>query len=267
MAVIDDMNPLQDVSRGALENVGPRLVKEQFDKRGYATLDYLIDRAEQGAFHSNEKVNEAIETRLRMAKATNLFASGSTPETLTQRFDKTVSNGGFIVFDLALLRPGRLRALTKGLNRRLEAICNSERSSGRHRYPFVFFEEAHFYTSKDEILNLITRGRHLGLTLFFITNTPGDLPEVVFRQLDNLVCTGLGHGADLRTIAKSALSDDDTLQSLAVGLGQREAMIVGRSTGGFPIVVDVLALPDGYPTTGATRSFWDGPDSGLTLAA
>jgi hypothetical protein len=121
----------------------------------------------------------------------------------------------------------------------------------------VFFEEAHFYTSEDEILNLITRGRHLGLTLAFITNTPGQLPEVVFRQVDNLICTGLGHSADLRIIAKSALSDDDTLQSLAFGLGQREAMIVGRTTGGFPIVVDVMDLPDGFPATGLTRSFWD----------
>jgi hypothetical protein len=51
-----------------------------------------------------------------------------------------------------------MRALTKGLNRRLEAICTEERQSGQHRYPFVFFEEAHFYTSQDEILNLITRG-------------------------------------------------------------------------------------------------------------
>ena len=131
----------------------------------------------------------------------------------------------------------------------------------------MFFEEAHFYTSQDEILNLITRGRHLGLTLFFITNTPGELPEVVFRQLDNLICTGLRHGADLRTIAKSALSDDDTLQSLAVGLGQREAMIVGRATGNFPIVVDVLDLPEGHPSTGATRSFWDGPNARLAVAA
>ena len=133
--------------------------------------------------------------------------------------------------------------------------------------PIRLLEEAHFYTSQDEILNLITQGRHLGLTLFFITITPGELPEVVFRQLDNLICTGLGHGADLRTIARSALSDDDTLQSLAVGLGQRDAMIVRRLTGNFPIVVQILLLPEGYPTTCATRSFWDGPDGGLALAA
>ncbi len=259
MAVIDDMNPLQDVSRGALENVGPRLVREQFSRRGFATIEYLIDRAGQNGFHTNEKVNEAIETWLKMVKATHLFAAHAGTETLADRFARVVSSGGFLVFDLALLPPGRLRALTRGLNRRLDAICEAERAAGTNRYPFVFFEEAHFYTSPDEILNLITRGRHLGLTVFFITNTPGELSEVVFRQLDNLVCTGLGHSADLRTISRSALSDEETLQSLAVGLGQRDAMIVGRLTGGFPIVAQIGPLPAGYPSTGATRSFWDGP--------
>jgi hypothetical protein len=121
------------------------------------------------------------------------------------------------------------------------------------------FREAHFYTSPEEILNLITRGRHLGLTTFFITNTPAQLPEVVFRQIDNMVCTGLGHSGDLRTVAKSALSDEDTLQSLAVGLRMTEALIVGRLTAGFPLVVEINALPDGFPATGFTRSFWDQP--------
>lgn len=190
-------------------------------------------------------------------KNTGLFSEDPSSETLTQRFERVTRAGGFLVFDLAELAPGRLRALTKGLNRRLEAVCNDERKTGRGRYPFVFFEEAHFYISQDEILNLITRGRHLGLTLFFITNTPGELPEVVFRQIDNLICTGLAHSADLRTIARCALSDEETLQSLAVGLGQTEAMVVGRTTGGFPLVADVDALPEGFPPTGVTRSFWD----------
>lgn len=118
----------------------------------------------------------------------------------------------------------------------------------------MFLEEAHFYTSDEEILNLITRGRHFGLTTFFITNTPGQLPEVVFRQIDNLICTGLGHSGDLRTVSRSALSDEDTLQSLAVGLRQNEALVVGRLTEGFPLIVDVNALPDGFPATGVTRS-------------
>lgn len=94
----------------------------------------------------------------------------------------------------------------------------------------------------------------LGLTTFFITNTPGQLPEVVFRQIDNLICTGLGHSGDLRTVSRSALSDEDALQSLAVGLRQTEALLVGPLTEGFPLVVDINALSDGFPATGCE---WD----------
>jgi hypothetical protein len=164
-------------------------------------------------------------------------------------------------FDLAQLPPRRLKALTRGLYRRLESICNEERKNGAGRFPFVFLEEGHFYTSKEEILHLITRGLHLGLTTFFITNSPGELPEVVFRQVDNLICTGLSHRADLRTVGKSALADEDTLESLAMGLGMTEALIIGRLTGGFPLVVNVAPLPKAFPSTGATRSFWDQADS------
>jgi DNA helicase HerA-like ATPase len=160
------------------------------------------------------------------------------------------------VFDLAELPSGRLKALARGLNRRLDAICEEERRTGRSRFPFVFYEEAHFYASPTEILNLITRGRHLGLTTFFITNTPGDLPEVVFRQLDNLVVTGITHSSDLRTIAKSALTDEDTLTALASSLDQTEALVVGRLTNQSPAVFDVRALPATFAPTGVTRSFW-----------
>ncbi len=263
MAVIEDIGPLQETSRGAFENVGPRLMAEEMKRnKGFATIEYLEERAGQGRFHSSEMVNQAIETRLRMVRHTGLFADDPKSETLVDRFCRISEAGKFLVFDLAELPPRRLKALTRGLNRRLESICNEERANGTGRFPFVFLEEAHFYASPEEILNLITRGRHLGLTTFFITNTPGNLPEVVFRQVDNLICTGLGHSADLRTVAKSALSDEDTLQSLAIGLRKTEALVVGRLTAGFPLVVEISALPEGFPATGFTRSFWDRGHSG-----
>lgn len=255
MAVIEDMNPLTDVSRGALEHAGPRFIAEEIKHSGFATIDYLLDRAEAGRFHSNDMVNQAIETRLRMVRRSGLFDNDGAEETLTARFSRVTKSGGFIVFDLAEMGVGRLKALTRGLNRRLDAICEEERK-GDGRYPFVFFEEAHFYAAPAEILNLITRGRHLGLTTFFITNSPGELPEVIFRQLDNMIVTGLSHSADLKTIAKCSLSDEDTLKALAVSLGRTEALVVGKLTRNFPLVVEVDPLPANFPATGATRSFW-----------
>jgi hypothetical protein len=256
LAVIDDMGPMTQNSQGALEHEGARFVAEEMRKKGYATIGYLLDRAEQGRFHNHEMVNQAIAHRLRMVSRSGLFSDDPAAETLGDVFARVATTGGFVVFDLAEMSPGRLRALTSGLNRRLDQICVDERESGRARYPFVFYEEAHFYAAPQEIINLITRGRHLGLTTFFMTNSPGELPEVVFRQLDNLVVTGLSHTADLRTIGKSAVSDEDTLRSLAMSLPPKHALVVGKITNDFPFVVAIDPLPEGFPVTGITRSFW-----------
>ena len=42
-----------------------------------------------------------------------------------------------------------------------------------------------------------------------------------------------------------------------MGLGPKEALMIGNVTGGFPLLVDIGPLPDGFPSTGQTRSFWD----------
>lgn len=256
MALIDDLGPMTDVARGAFEHAGPKFIEQEVKRTGGATMKFLLDRATSGQFHSNDMVNIAIETRIRMVIREAVFDDDPKAESLTARFDRITKADGFMVFDLAELSPRRLRAITRGLLRRLEAICDRERRSGRGRYPFVFFEEAHFYAAPDEILNLITRGRHLGLTTFFITNTPRELPEVVFRQVDNMIVTGLTHSTDLKTIAKSSLSDEDTLESLATGLGATQALIVGRITNNFPLVCEIDPLPATFPATGVTRSFW-----------
>lgn len=258
MALIDQMNPFTEVSRGAFENSAARFMNAEVRATGYATIGYLRERAERGSFHNNEMVNNAIEQRMRMLERSGLFEDDPTAPTLGQRLDDAVNDGGFLVLDLAEQRSGQLQALVRGLLRRVEAICQEERESNRQRYPFLFFEEAHMYAAPTEILNLITRGRHLGLTVFFMTNSPSKLDEVVFRQIDNLFVTGLSHSADLRLISKSALADEESLQSLAVGLGATQALFIGRVTDKYPLVVQVDALPAGFPATGATRSFWDG---------
>ena len=257
MALVDEMNPLQDVSRGAFEHNGPRFVQQEIDASGFATIGHMLERAERSNFHNNEMVNRAIETRLRMLERSGLFESDPSAQSLADRFDDAVANGGFLVFDLAEQRMGSLKAITA-------ASCDGSRRSARTSGGRAgiatrsCFSRRRTYTPRlPGILNLITRGRHLGITTVYMTNSPSELPDVIFRQLDNLIVTGLSHSADLRLIAKSALSDEDTLESIAVGLGQSEALIVGRLTSKFPLVVEIDPLPAGFPTTGRTRSFWD----------
>lgn len=255
-AMIEDSNPFTETARGAFEHYAPRFMEQERRATGFPTVSYLHERAERGDFWNNDMVNNAIEARLAAVERTGIFEDDPTARTLAQMIDTAAADHGFVVIDLAELPINRMKSLVRAMLRQMERVCQTERDSCRGHYPIVMLEEAHLYTAPNELLNLVTRGRHLGITVFFMTNTPGNLPEVVIRQLDNLVVTGLSHASDRRLIAKSALSDDDTLQALAVGLGRTEALVVGRATRGYPLVVNIDPLPDTWPTTGATRSVW-----------
>jgi DNA helicase HerA-like ATPase len=144
------------------------------------------------------------------------------------------------------------------VNRTIETICETEGGDqGQGRYPFVFFEEAHFYVSKEAILNIITRGRHIGMGSVFVTNTPQDLPDSVFRQLDNLLLLALTHRDDIKNVSKNSFTDEDTIESFATRMPEFHALVMGNVTQRYPLVLRIDALPANVPATGRTRSTWD----------
>ena len=149
------------------------------------------------------------------------------------------------------------KALSNAIVQQLEYICNRESSeNGQGRYPFVFFEEAHFYIDESDILNLITRGRHIGIASVFITNTPEKLPDTVFRQLDNLYLQSLTHKDDIRRVSKNSFTDEETIESFATRMLPRHTLIVGDVTDRYPIIFKVNPLPSDIPPTGVTRTTW-----------
>lgn len=121
----------------------------------------------------------------------------------------------------------------------------------------MFYEEAHFYIKEDAILNIITRGRHIGLASVFVTNTPQSLPDTVFRQLDNLFLLGLTHRDDIKNVSKNSFTDEETIQSFATRMPERHALITGKVTDRYSLVVEVDPLPENVPASGETKSTWD----------
>jgi hypothetical protein len=91
----------------------------------------------------------------------------------------------------------------------------------------------------------------------FITNTPQNLPDTVFRQLDNLFLLSLTHRDDIRNVSKNSFTDEDTIQSFATRMPERHALIIGNVTNRYPLVVEVARLPEEIPPTGQTRSTWE----------
>ena len=118
--------------------------------------------------------------------------------------------------------------------------------------PFVFFEEAHLYAAGERIANLVTRARHLGVTSTFVTNMVTHLDETVLRQVDNLFLLYLPHKDDVKHVAKSATTDEETVAAFAQRIEMYHAMVVGRATSAYPLVFKV-AQPDGVDMAGETK--------------
>lgn len=220
-------------------------------------LDYLQGRT----WSNNNYVQDAIADRLRVIANMGLFLSpgarrGATITNFATIYENAW-NGNPVVFDMRALNNTLRSALVKSVNQTIENICQEETNNATERYPFVFFEEAHFYVSASAILNLITRGRHIGMASVFVTNTPQELPDTVFRQLDNLFLLSLSHKDDIRNVSKNSFTDEETIQSFATRMPKYHALIMGNVTERYPLIVKVDDLPSGVPTSGRTKSTWD----------
>jgi hypothetical protein len=78
------------------------------------------------------------------------------------------------------------------------------------------------------------------------------LNETVLRQVDNLFLLYLPHKDDVRHVAKSATTDEETVTSFAQRIEKHHAMAIGQATGNYPIVFKV-ATPDGVKMAGETK--------------
>jgi hypothetical protein len=257
MSIIQGTFPMTETAGANLDYYGPRFVAEQMSTRHFANLEYLIAKAEAGDFGGGDFVTRAIVERLTKVKGMRLFADKPTKQSLLGTLQSIGEKGGTLVLDLSALKPRVQRGVAAGINRLLERFCEDEREAGTRRYPFVFYEEAHLYIDEEDILNIVTRMRHLGMTTFFVTNRPERLPDAVMSLVDNLFMFNLGSKGDVRAVAKSALTDADTLEAFAASLPPQYALITGALTRGRPLVVHIGPLPKGTVASGVTQSFWD----------
>ena len=215
--------------------------------RPFLNLEYI--RGLFPANRTNEFVRNATMDRLEIVESLNLFAI--TPEegsSFSQAYKICAEQGGAIVIDLAPLSSRFARETFVGAT--LDMVEDMAQTSPK--LPFVFFEEAHLYTSGERIDNLITRARHLGITSTFVTNMITHLNETILRQVDNLFLLYLPHKDDVRHVAKSATTDEETVSAFAQRIERHHAMVVGVATNNYPIVFRV-ATPDGINMAGQTR--------------
>jgi hypothetical protein len=252
---------LPEVSAMHFENRMARLLQEawHYEQQGrhapFIGIQHLLEMADDLEFSSNEVVSAAIRSRLEAARNTGVFADHPDESTSLQAEYDKIRQGGALVIDISSLTNLSRQGFVQAIIDIIREICECEIQRGTGRFPFVFFEEAHLYISRNTIGYIVTRSRHLGITCFFVTNMVGGLDETVLRQVDNLFLLNLPFDDDVRHIGKSAIIDQETMSSFVKRLRQHHTLILGDVTRQYPVIIKVKELK-GIKTAGETQYFF-----------
>ena len=224
----------------------------------FVGLDQLIQMAEQNEFGGGSSatvINHAIRSRLEALKNTHIFARTAAEAASLGKAYRQIRTGGALVIDISALSNLAREGFVQAIIELVKDLCLWEIEHGTHRFPFIFFEEAHLYVSRRSIDYIVTRARHLGMTSFFVTNMIHGLDEAVLRQADNLFLLRIPFEDDVRHVSRGAATDYETMEAFVRRLRQRHALIIGVATAQYPLIFAVDPLED-VNTAGETRYFF-----------
>jgi len=224
----------------------------------FVGLEQLIQMAEQNEFGGGSSatvINHAIRSRLEALKNTHIFARTAAEAASLGKAYRQIRSGGALVIDISALSNLAREGFVQAIIELVKDLCLWEIEHGTHRFPFIFFEEAHLYVSRRSIDYIVTRARHLGMTSFFVTNMIHGLDEAVLRQADNLFLLRIPFEDDVRHVSRGAATDYETMEAFVRRLRQRHALIIGVATAQYPLIFAVDPLED-VNTAGETRYFF-----------
>ncbi len=255
---------LPEVSSLYFENRLARLwaeaeaMEREHGQAPYIGLGQLIQMAEANEFGSGGNsmvVNQAIRSRLEALKNTQIFARSSQEAASLGVAYRRIREGGALVIDISGLSNLAREGFVQAIIELVKDLCLSEIERETHRFPFIFFEEAHLYVSRQSIDYIVTRARHLGITSFFVTNMIHGLDETILRQADNLFLLRIPFDDDVRHVSRGAATDYETMAAFVRRLRQNHALAIGNVTGHYPLMFRVDPLI-GINTAGETRYFF-----------
>ena len=255
---------LPEVSSLYFENRVARLwaeaeaVEREGGKPPYIGLEQLMQMADEGEFGGGSSaavVNHAIRSRLEALRNTRIFARTPKEAASLGEAYRKIREGGALVVDVSGLSNLAREGFVQAIIELVKDLCVWEIDHGTHRFPFIFFEEAHLYVSRQSIDYIVTRARHLGITSFFVTNMIHGLDEAVLRQADNLFLLRIPFEDDVRHVSRGAATDYETMSAFVRRLRQRHALVIGNVTMQYPLMFEVDPL-EGVNTAGETRFFF-----------
>lgn len=177
----------------------------------------------------------AILSCLDAIKQAQVFATQPSEGTAFRDGYAQIRHGGALVIDLSKL-PGWARtSIVSSLVGSLREISTGERATETDPLPCMFFDEAQSLVARHFITDVLLPMSHLGLTSFFVTTMVTSLEDHLQHEADNLFLCQLTSD-DVRHLAKRSRVDAATLRSVGRRLRTHHSLLVGRATGGYPII-------------------------------
>jgi len=177
----------------------------------------------------------AILSCLDAIKQAQVFATQPSEGTAFRDGYAQIRHGGALVIDLSKL-PGWARtSIVSSLVGSLREISAGERATETEPLPCMFFDEAQSLVARHFITDVLLPMSHLGLTSFFVTTMVTSLEDHLQHEADNLFLCQLTSD-DVRHLAKRSRVDAATLRSVGRRLRTHHSLLVGRATGGYPII-------------------------------
>jgi len=207
-----------------------RRILDSLENRNMLSLKNLWNEIVCGRI--NDLVKEALVRRITVLRESGFFRdSGSTD---LDEILKEVSDRALVINLKGLPKSFRQLTVETVLNKTVRMLENCE-----IKPLFLFAEEAQSYLDEKTWEDYITRMRHIGLSVVFITNEPDSLMSFVYRQADNCFIFNLVNENDLNYISKMSKIDAESLISLVPTLPTGKCLAFGNITGNIPVMLNI----------------------------
>jgi hypothetical protein len=186
----------------------------------------------------NDYIRDALIRRLELLDSSRIITDELPEKTFVDEFQSLEGKC------VSLMLRGQSSIFRKliiqlSMNQLLESLEN-----GSLDPIFLFAEEAHLYQDMSFWEDLVTRMRHLGLSLFFITNEPESLSKFIYRQSDSLFIFNYINDNDIAFLSRVTDLDSDSLSVYVSNLPEKCCLITGKITNNIPLLVKTEFLSD-----------------------
>ncbi|MEM4610442.1 MAG: DUF87 domain-containing protein [Thermoproteota archaeon] len=219
-----------------------RRILDSLENRNMLSLKNLWNEIVCGRI--NDLVKEALLRRITVLRESGLFRDSDATD--LDRVFKEASNKALVINLKGLPKSFRQLIVETVLNKTVRMLEN-----GEIKPLFLFAEEAQSYLDEKAWEDYITRMRHIGLSVVFITNEPDSLMSFVYRQADNCFIFNLVNENDLNYISKMSKIDAESLISLVPTLPIGKCLAFGNITANIPVMLNIRR--ENVFGTGGTR--------------